>query len=82
VELRRGIRTIFAPKTQRLREIPIKLDTCNMREARWLGEKNETVFYNPETGMQAGLRKSEQKRKKRGKMCFTRFDQNLLTSPI
>ena len=50
VDLKRGILTVFAPKTEKLREIPINSETRQVLEAWWLGKKNDVVFYNPETG--------------------------------
>lgn len=49
-DLKRGILTVFAPKTEKLREIPINAETRQVLEAWWLGKKNESIFYNPETG--------------------------------
>jgi len=50
VDLKKGLLTVFATKTQKLREVPINLETRKVLEAWWLGKKNEVVFYNPETG--------------------------------
>ncbi len=50
VDLKKGLLTIFAPKTQKLREVPVNAETRKVLEAWWLGKKNEVVFYNPETG--------------------------------
>ena len=50
VDLKRGILNVFAPKTEKLREVPINSETRKVLEAWWLGKKNEIVFYNPETG--------------------------------
>ncbi|MGC1838172.1 MAG: tyrosine-type recombinase/integrase [Candidatus Acidiferrales bacterium] len=50
VDLKRGILTVFAPKTEKLREVPINLETRTVLEAWWLNRKNDFVFYNPETG--------------------------------
>ena len=50
VDLKKGLLTIFSPKTEKLREVPINLETRKVLEASWLGKKNEVVFYNPETG--------------------------------
>jgi integrase len=50
VDLKNGILTVFASKTQKTREIPINGETRKVLEAWWLGKKNEFVFYNPETG--------------------------------
>jgi len=48
--MKKGLLTIFSPKTERLREVPINAETRKVLEAWWLGKKNEVVFYNPETG--------------------------------
>lgn len=50
VDLKKGLLTIFSPKTEKLREVPINLETRKVLQAWWLGKKNEVVFYNPETG--------------------------------
>ena len=50
VDLKKGLLTIFSPKTEKLREVPINSETRKVLEAWWLGKKNEVVFYNPETG--------------------------------
>jgi site-specific recombinase XerD len=50
VDPKRGILTVFAPKTQRLREVPINMEARKVLEAWWLAKKNDFVFYNPETG--------------------------------
>ena len=50
VDLKKGILIVFAPKTEKLREVPINAETRKVLEAWWLGKKNEVVFYNPETG--------------------------------
>jgi integrase len=50
VDLKKGILTVFSPKTEKLREVPINAETRKVLEAWWLGKKNEYVFYNPETG--------------------------------
>jgi len=50
VDLKKGILSVFASKTQTIREIPINSETRNVLEAWWLGKKNEGVFYNPQTG--------------------------------
>jgi integrase len=49
-DLKRGILTIFSPKTEKLREVPVNAETRNVLDAWWLGKKAEFVFYNPETG--------------------------------
>ena len=50
VDLKRGILTVFAPKTEKLREVPINLETRKFSRLGGSGRKNEFVFYNPETG--------------------------------
>jgi integrase len=50
VDLQKGILTVFATKTEKIREVPINSETRQVLEAWWLGKKNEIVFYNPETG--------------------------------
>lgn len=50
VDLKKGILVVFAPKTQRIREVPINSETRKVLEAWQLAKKNEFVFYNPETG--------------------------------
>jgi integrase len=50
VDLKKGILTVFASKTEKIREVPINAGTREVLEAWWLGRKNEVVFYNPETG--------------------------------
>lgn len=50
VDLKRGILTVFSSKTEKIREVPINLETRTVLEAWWLGKKSEIVFYNPETG--------------------------------
>ena len=50
VDLKRGILTVFSSKTEKIREVPINMETRKVLEAWWLGKKNEIVFYNPETG--------------------------------
>jgi len=46
--MKKGLLTIFSPKTEKLREVPINAETRKVLEAWWLGRKNEVVFYNPE----------------------------------
>jgi integrase len=50
VDLQRGILSVFASKTQTIREIPINSETRRVLEAWKLNQKNEIVFYNPQTG--------------------------------
>jgi integrase len=50
VDLKRGILSVFAAKTEKIREVPINSETRQVLEAWWLGKKSEVVFYNPETG--------------------------------
>jgi integrase len=50
VDLKNRILNVFAPKTEKIREVPINEETRQVLEAWWLGKKNEFVFYNPVTG--------------------------------
>ncbi len=50
VDLQKGILSVFAPKTQRIREVPVNSETRKVLEAWRLHKKSEFVFYNPETG--------------------------------
>jgi len=50
VDLPRGILSVFASKTQTIREIPINAEAREVLEAWKLNKKNEVVFYNPQTG--------------------------------
>ncbi|MGH9745991.1 MAG: tyrosine-type recombinase/integrase [Candidatus Acidiferrales bacterium] len=50
VDLTRGILSVFASKTQTIREIPINSEARVVLEAWKLNKKNESVFYNPLTG--------------------------------
>lgn len=50
VDLQKGILSVFAPKIQRIREVPIDAETRIVLEAWRLHKKNEFVFYNLETG--------------------------------
>jgi integrase len=50
VDLKGGILAVFASKTQTIREIPINSEARKVLEAWKLNEKNESVFYNPQTG--------------------------------
>ena len=50
VDLQKGILNVFAPKTQRIREVPVNSETRKVLEAWRLHKKSEFVFYNPETG--------------------------------
>jgi integrase len=50
VDFKKGILTVFAPKTQRTREIPLNAEARKVLDAWWLNKKNEFIFYNPETG--------------------------------
>ena len=50
VDLPRGILSVFASKTQTIREIPINSEARKVLEAWKLNKKNENVFYNPQTG--------------------------------
>jgi integrase len=60
VDLEKRILSVFAPKTEKVREIPINAECLKVLQAWRLGMKNEFVFYNPETGkpfvdLKAGL---------------------------
>lgn len=48
--LEKNTLNVFAPKTQKLRGIPINADARRVLEFWALGKRNEFVFYNPETG--------------------------------
>jgi integrase len=50
VDLNRGILSVFASKTQTIREIPLNSEVRKVLEAWRLNQKNEIVFYNPQTG--------------------------------
>jgi integrase len=60
VDWENKILNVFAPKTEKMREIPVNAETLKVLQAWRLGMKNEFVFYNPETGkpfvdLKAGL---------------------------
>lgn len=60
VDLKRKMITIFAPKTGKLREVPLTDDAFKVLLAWWMGKRSEFVFYNPDTGkpfvdLKAGL---------------------------
>lgn len=50
VDLQKGILTVFAPKTGKIRDVPVNAEALKVLEAWRFGRKNEHVFYNPETG--------------------------------
>jgi len=50
VDLEKNILNVFAPKTQKIRGIPINKDARRVLEFWVLGKRNEFVFYNPDTG--------------------------------
>ena len=50
VDLEKNILNVFAPKTQKIRGIPINADARKVLEFWALGKRNEFVFYNPDTG--------------------------------
>jgi len=50
VNLDRNLITVFSPKTQKTRPIPINPDARRILEFWALGRKNEFVFYNQKTG--------------------------------
>jgi len=60
VDLEKKILSVFAPKTEKIREIPVNEECLTVLQAWRLGMRNEFVFYNPETGkpfvdLKAGL---------------------------
>ncbi|HLW34905.1 MAG TPA: site-specific integrase, partial [Chthoniobacterales bacterium] len=50
VDLEKSILNVFAPKTQKIRGIPINADARKVLEFWALGKRNEVLFYNPDTG--------------------------------
>jgi len=50
VDFERNVLTIFAPKTQKTRAVPINSETRKVLEAWALGRKSDFVFYNLDTG--------------------------------
>jgi len=50
VDWEKGVLNVFAPKTGKIRVVPMNQDTRKVLEAWALGKKNEFVFYNYETG--------------------------------
>ena len=50
VDLEKNILNVFAPKTQKSRTVPINGEARKVLEYWALGRRNESVFYNPETG--------------------------------
>ena len=50
VDWEKGLLNVFAPKTQKIRVMPLNAKTRAILEAWWLGRKNEFVFFNHETG--------------------------------
>jgi integrase len=50
VDLEKNILNVFAPKTQKLRTVPINSEARMVLDYWALGKRNEFVFYNPETG--------------------------------
>ena len=50
VDLGKDILNVFAPKTRKIRAVPINSQARTVLEYWALGRKNEFVFYNPETG--------------------------------
>ncbi|MGC2119925.1 MAG: site-specific integrase, partial [Candidatus Acidiferrales bacterium] len=50
VNLDKNILNVFAPKTQKIRAVPINANARKVLEYWALGKRNEFVFYNPETG--------------------------------
>ncbi len=50
VDWEKNILNVFAPKTQKVREVPLNAEARRVLEFWRLGKKNEFVFYNPESG--------------------------------
>jgi integrase len=50
VDWEKNILNIFAPKTGKIREVPINSEARKVLEYWALGKRNEFVFYNPDTG--------------------------------
>jgi integrase len=50
VDWEKGVLNVFAPKTGKIRVIPMNSDTRNILEAWAHGKKNDFVFYNYGTG--------------------------------
>lgn len=50
VDLEKNLLNVFAPKTQKIRAVPLNGDARKVLEYWALGKRNEFVFYNPETG--------------------------------
>ncbi|MGI0083837.1 MAG: tyrosine-type recombinase/integrase [Nitrososphaerales archaeon] len=50
VDWEKNILNVFAPKTQKIRAIPINADARKVLDCWALGKRSEFVFYNPESG--------------------------------
>lgn len=50
VDMEQRILTVFAPKTGKLREVPLNAESHKVLQAWSHNRRNEFVFYNPETG--------------------------------
>lgn len=50
VDFEKNVLTIFAPKTQKTRAVPINSEAQRVLEAWALGKKSDFVFYNLDTG--------------------------------
>jgi integrase len=50
VDLEKDLLNVLAPKTQKIRAVPLNGDARKVLEYWALGKRNEFVFYNPETG--------------------------------
>jgi integrase len=50
VDWEKNLLNVFAPKTGKIREVPINSETRKVLEYWALGRRNEFVFYNPATG--------------------------------
>ena len=49
VDFEKNVLTIFTPKTQKTRVVPMNSETRKVLEAWALGRKSEFVFYNLDT---------------------------------
>ena len=50
VDMEKRILSIVAPKTGKIREVPINAEAFKVLQAWFHSKRNEFVFYNPETG--------------------------------
>jgi len=63
VDWERGILTVYAAKTGKVREVPLNADALQVLRAWGQNRRNEFVFYNPRTGkpfvdLKAGFRQA------------------------